>query len=105
MLTIGQMSPLLFAISIAFGYLSISISRPPSSSLLMEQQDKDTGSASSLIQASFVLSGSIGMLVISYDWSDRIMVLGMMNLILSLGGLLLWIYAKARCRIPKHFIR
>ena len=105
MLTIGQMSPLLFAISIAFGYLSVSISRPPSSSLLLEQQDKDTGSASSLIQASFVLSGSIGMLFISYDWSNRIMVLGIMNLVLSSGGLLLWIYAKARCRIPKHFMR
>jgi DHA1 family bicyclomycin/chloramphenicol resistance-like MFS transporter len=104
-LTIGQISPLLFAISIAFGYFSASISRPPSSSLLLEQQDKDTGSASSLIQASFVLSGSIGMLVISYDWSDRIMVLGMMNLLLSFGGLLLWIYAKARCRVPKHFVR
>ena len=105
MLTIGQMSPLLFAISIAFGYLSVSVSRPPSSSLLLEQQDKDTGSASSLIQASFVLSGSIGMLFISYDWSNRIMVLGIMNLVLSAGGLLLWLYAKARCRIPKHFMR
>jgi DHA1 family bicyclomycin/chloramphenicol resistance-like MFS transporter len=105
MLTIGQMGPLLFAISIAFGYLSTSISRPPSSSLLLEQQDRDTGSASSLIQASFVLSGSMGMLFISYDWSNRIMVLGMMNLVLSLGGLLLWIYAKARCRVPEHFMR
>jgi DHA1 family bicyclomycin/chloramphenicol resistance-like MFS transporter len=104
MLTIGQLSPLLFAISIAFGYLSVSISRPPSSSLLLEQQDKDTGSASSLIQASFMLSGSLGMLFVSYDWSNRIMILGIMNLVLSLAGLILWIYTKARCRIPKHFI-
>jgi DHA1 family bicyclomycin/chloramphenicol resistance-like MFS transporter len=105
MLTIGQLSPLLFAISVAFGYLSVSISRPPSSSLLLEQQDKDTGSASSLIQASFVLFGSIGMLIISYDWTNRIMVLGIMNLVLSSGGLLLWLFTKARCRIPKHFMR
>jgi len=104
MLTIGQMSPLLFAISIATGYLSTSISRPPSSSLLLEQQDKDTGSASSLIQASYVLSGSLGMLFVSYDWSNRIMMLGIMNLVLSSGGFLLWIYSKARCLIPKHFI-
>jgi DHA1 family bicyclomycin/chloramphenicol resistance-like MFS transporter len=104
MLTIGQMSPLFFAISIAVGYLSVSISRPPSSSLLLEQQDKDTGSASSLIQASFMLSGSLGMLFISFDWSDRIIVLGIMNLVLSSGGLFLWIYSKAKCRIPKHFL-
>jgi DHA1 family bicyclomycin/chloramphenicol resistance-like MFS transporter len=103
-LTIGQLNPLLFAISIASGYLSVSISRPPSSSLLLEQQDKDTGSASSLIQASFILSGSLGMLFISYDWSNRIMILGIMSLVLNIGGLILWIYAKARCRIPKHFL-
>jgi DHA1 family bicyclomycin/chloramphenicol resistance-like MFS transporter len=104
MLTIGQMNPLLFAISIATGYLSTSISRPPSSSLLLEQQDKDTGSASSLIQASFVLSGFMGMVFISFDWSNRIMVLGIMNLVLSSGGLLLWLYTKTKCRIPKHFL-
>jgi DHA1 family bicyclomycin/chloramphenicol resistance-like MFS transporter len=85
MLTIGQMSPLLFAIAIAFGYLSTSISRPPSSSLLLEQQDK-------------------GMVFISFDWSNRIMILGIMNLVLSSGGVLLWLYTKARCRIPKHFL-
>jgi DHA1 family bicyclomycin/chloramphenicol resistance-like MFS transporter len=104
MLTIGQMSPLLFFISIATGYLSVSIGRPPSSSLLLEQQDKDTGSASSLIQASFVLSGFMGMVFISFDWNNRIMVLGIMNLVLSSGGLFLWFYTKARCRIPKHFL-
>ena len=104
MLTIGQLSPLLFAISVAFGYLSVSISRPPSSSLLLEQQDKDTGTASSLIQASFILTGSMGMLFISYDWNNRIMVLGIMSLILNLSGLILWLYTKARCRIPKHFL-
>lgn len=103
MLTIGQSDPICFAAAIAAGYLSTSISRPPSSSLLLEQQDKDTGSASSLIQASFVLTGSLGMVFISFDWSNRILVLGIMNLILSTAGLLLWIYTKARCRIPKHF--
>ena len=103
-LTIGQMNPLHFSISVAIGYLSVSISRPPSSSLLLEQQDKDTGSASSLIQAAFVLFGSMGMLFISYDWTNRIMILGIMSLVLNTGGLLLWFYAKARCRIPKHFL-
>ena len=79
LLTIGQMSPVLCAVSIACGYLSVSISRPPSSSLLLEQQDKDTGSASSLIQSSFLLTGSLGMMFISLDWGNRVMVLGAMN--------------------------
>ena len=105
MLTIGQGSPVLFAVSVALGYLCVSISRPPSNSLLLEQQDKDTGSASSLIQATFVLTGSLGMMVISYDWSNRIMVIGLINIILSSFGFFLWIYTKSRCRIPRHFLK
>jgi len=103
-LAIGQLGPVLFALSIACGYLSVSISRPPSSSLLLEQQDRDTGSASSLIQSSFLLTGSLGMMFISLHWSDRIVVLGMMSFLLNLGGLILWFYTKKRCRVPKHFV-
>ncbi|MBN1904933.1 MAG: multidrug effflux MFS transporter [Deltaproteobacteria bacterium] len=104
-LTIGEKSPMLFAISVALGYLCVSIGRPPSNSLLLEQQDKDTGSASSLIQAVFVLTGAFGMMFISIDWSNRIMVIGIMNVVLSLFGFILWQYTKTRCRIPKHFLK
>ena len=103
-LAIGQSGPTLFALSMACGYMFVSISRPPSSSLLLEQQDKDTGSASSLIQSTFLLTGSVGMLVISLDWSNRIMVLGIMSLVLNLCGLVLWFFTKKRCRMPKHFV-
>ncbi|NLD39422.1 MAG: multidrug effflux MFS transporter [Desulfatiglans sp.] len=102
-LTLGEKSPMLFAISVALGYLCVSVGRPPSNSLLLEQQDKDTGSASSLIQAVFVLTGAFGMMFISIDWSNRIMVIGIMNVLLSLFGFILWQYTKTRCRIPKHF--
>ena len=104
MLTIGQMGPVLFAVSIACGYISVSISRPPASSLLLEQHDKDTGSASALIQAAFLLTGSMGMQFVSSDWHNRIMVLGIMSFGLGLCGLVLWFYTKTKCRIPKHFI-
>lgn len=104
MLTVGRISPLLFAVSVAAGYLFTSISRPPSSGLLLEQQDTDTGSASSLIHAAYMLTGFMGMFFISFDWGDRIIVLGIMSLVLSSSGLFLWVYTKARCRIPKHFL-
>ncbi len=104
-LTIGEKSPMLFVISVALGYLCVSIGRPPSNSLLLEQQDKDTGSASSLIQAIFVLTGAFGMMFISFDWSNRIMVIGIMNVALSLFGFILWQYTKTRCRIPNHFLK
>jgi MFS transporter, DHA1 family, multidrug resistance protein len=103
LLTIGQMSPLLFAISIACGYFSVAVSRPPASSLLLEQQDTDIGSTSSVIQATFLLTGSMGMLFVSYDWSNRVTVLGIMNLVLGLIGLLLWLHTKKSCKVPKHF--
>ncbi len=105
MVAIGQNSPLLFAASVALGYLCVSISRPPSNSLLLEQQDKDTGSASSLIQAIFVLTGAFGMMVISLDWDNRILLIGLMNIVLSGIGYFLWVYTKARCRIPRHFLK
>jgi MFS transporter, DHA1 family, multidrug resistance protein len=102
--TIGRTGPVLFAVSIAFLYICVSISRPPSSSLLLEQHDSDTGAASSLIQAAFVLTGSIGMLIVSREWIDRILVLSIMTLALGLAGLILWIYTKTRCRVPEHYV-
>jgi DHA1 family bicyclomycin/chloramphenicol resistance-like MFS transporter len=103
-LAIGQIGPITFALSIACGYLFVSISRPPSSSLLLEQQDKDTGSASSLIQSTFLLTGSLGMLIISLEWGNRIMVLGIMSLVLNAIAVTIWFYVRKRCRMPKHFI-
>lgn len=103
MLTIGQRNPLFFAIAIACSYFSVAISRPPASSLLLEQHDTDIGSASSLIQATFLLTGSMGMLFVSYDWNNRITVIGIMTVVLGLIGLLLWLHAKKTCRVPKHF--
>ncbi len=105
MVTIGQNNPVFFSVSIALGYLFVSISRPPSNSLLLEQQDKDTGSASSIIQAIFVLTGSFGMMIISLNWSNRILVIGLMNIVLSGLGFFLWVYTKNRCRIPEHFLK
>jgi DHA1 family bicyclomycin/chloramphenicol resistance-like MFS transporter len=103
LLTIGQLNPVLFAVSIACAYFSVAVSRPPASSLLLEQQDTDIGSTSSLIQATFLLTGSIGMLFVSYDWGNRVMVLGIMNLVLGAIGLLLWLHTKKTCKVPKHF--
>jgi MFS transporter, DHA1 family, multidrug resistance protein len=102
-LTIGQAGPMLFALSIACGFLSVSISRPSSNSLLLEQQDTDVGSASSLIQAATGICGSAGLLFVSYEWSNRITVLGIMSILLGLSAVLLWIFSISKCRIPKHF--
>jgi hypothetical protein len=56
------------------------------------------------IQASFVLTGSIGVLIVSWGWTDRILVLGAMILTLGLANPDLWTYAEIRCRVRKHFV-
>jgi DHA1 family bicyclomycin/chloramphenicol resistance-like MFS transporter len=46
--------------------------RPPSTLLMLEQQQEDTGSASSLINASGTIMGSIGMSITSLGLGNLI---------------------------------
>ena len=65
--------------------------RPPSTNLMLEQQARDTGSAVSLMTCSGILMGSVGMLLISFDWGNRIAALGMLQFIIGLTCGLLWL--------------
>jgi len=103
-LLVGGLHPALFAAAIAVSFIASSTSGPPANSLLLEQQDKDIGSTSSVINSVFIGCGSMGMLFISFDWSDRIFVMGLMNVCVGFGGYLLWKFAKKGCRIPGHFL-
>ncbi len=103
-ISIGGLHPALFAAAIAISFIASSTSGPPANSLLLEQQDKDIGSASSVINSVFIACGSMGMLFISLDWSDRVFVLGSMNICAGFGGYVLWRLAKNHCRIPRHFL-
>lgn len=103
-LFIGDIHPALFAVAIAVCFIASSMSGPPANSLLLEQQDTDIGSTSSVINSVNIGFGSMGMLFISFDWSDRILVMGIMNVCVGFGGFLLWMFAKKRCKIPDHFL-
>lgn len=102
-LLVGGMHPALFAIAIAVSFVASSTSGPPANSLLLEQQDKDIGSTSSVINSVFIGCGSLGMLFISLDWSDRVFMLGIMNVCVGFVGYLLWKLARRHIRIPDHF--
>jgi len=52
------------------------LSRPPATNLILEQVDRDTGSASSFIAFTFMLLGAVGMFIVSLDWGDKITVIG-----------------------------
>jgi DHA1 family bicyclomycin/chloramphenicol resistance-like MFS transporter len=101
---LGELHPMLFLATIAVGTSAFSLQRPPSMNLMIEQQYKNTGSASSLMFCFMGLFGSLGLIIISMDWSNRIFVLGVINVILGILSISFWLYAKNRCRIPKNMI-
>jgi len=77
---LGSMNPWLFAFSLLPATIAGSAIRPPGTVLMLEQQQEDTGSASSLIACFGILMGSVGMTLISFDWSNIIWALGALNL-------------------------
>lgn len=64
--------------------------RPFSSNILFEQQKGDSGSASSLINTSFTVLGSIGMSIASMPWGNIVVGLGALITIFSIISLLSW---------------
>ena len=46
---------------------------------MLEQQQKDTGSASSLIGGFAMIMGSIGIFIVSFNWSNQVFVIGALN--------------------------
>jgi MFS transporter, DHA1 family, multidrug resistance protein len=87
----GNLGPWWFAVSLLPSTLAGSVISPPSANLMLEQQKGDTGSASSLMNSSITVMGSVGMMLISFNWANRIWVLGALNLIFGLLSLFLWL--------------
>ncbi len=97
----GEFHPALFLGAIAIASAAFALQRAPAMSLLLEQQDKNTGSATSLMNFVFGIFGSLGLVFISLDWSNRIFVLGLLNLVLGIISTLFWYYTRNKCKIPK----
>ena len=90
LVAIGCVSP--FAFFIFFGVYGLmgSVSRPFVTNVLLEQQDGDTGSASSLINFVFNITGSVGMVVATMPWSTYVFGLGVMISVVSTVALVAW---------------
>lgn len=85
----GHMSPVLFWIGFAPFSLIGTVSRPFSTNIMLEQQEGDTGSMSSLIAGVGTVVGSIGMVVASL-FSNIVGGLGIIILITGILSLLGW---------------
>ncbi|WP_128860049.1 multidrug effflux MFS transporter [Methanocella paludicola] len=86
----GQISPIVFALSILPATIGGVCSRPPGTNLMLEQQKEDTGSASSLIGCTMTIMGSIGMLLVSFSHGSLIPAIGILNVATGLLCLVLW---------------
>ena len=65
--------------------------RPPGNNLILEQVDRDVGSASSLMVFVFLMTGASSMWLISFDWYDKVAVLGWLGIISATITLTAWI--------------
>lgn len=86
--------------SFYFATIAINMMRPPTASLLLSQQDRDTGSAASLINFTAMFMGSLGIFLISLVPKHLIPGLGLMQIVV--GGVCgsLWLLVRT-----KTFIR
>lgn len=97
---LGNFRPWLFALTLLPSSLAGSCVRPPGTNLMLEQQAGDAGSASSLISCFGILMGSVGMSIISIDWGNTIVALGVLTAITGLLCEALWVWTA-----NKPFIR
>ncbi len=77
---------------------SFSFCRPAGNNLILEQVDRDAGAASSLMVFFYFMIGALSMWFFSFDWSDKIVVLGRMGVVSASCTLLLWQVVKRRIR-------
>jgi DHA1 family bicyclomycin/chloramphenicol resistance-like MFS transporter len=77
---------------------SFSFCRPAGNNLILEQVDRDTGAASSLMVFFYFMIGALAMWFFSFEWEDKIVLLGRMGVVSVTCTLLLWQVVKRRLR-------
>ncbi|NPV61985.1 MAG: multidrug effflux MFS transporter [Methanotrichaceae archaeon] len=87
----GGFSPWMLAIVLLPATISASCVRTPGVNLMLEQQREDTGSAAALMSCFGIFMGSIGMTVISLNWGNTILILGVMNALVGLACVARWL--------------
>lgn len=90
LITIGTKAPYGFCFMMFIYYLFNNILRPFSTNLILEQQKKDVGTASSVMNMSYNLFGCLGMLLASFSFSNMIIAIGIMVTLVSLVAIISW---------------
>jgi MFS transporter, DHA1 family, multidrug resistance protein len=90
-LTIGNLSPIIFCLSLIPASFFGNMMGPARMNLMVEQVQENIGSASSIISCTFTLFGSLGMFLISLGSSNRLTIMGLMYLSIGLISLVAWL--------------
>jgi MFS transporter, DHA1 family, multidrug resistance protein len=104
---LGDLKPWIFAILLLPATISASCVRTPGANLMLEQQKGDSGSASALMSSFGIFMGSIGMIIISLNWDNTIVVLGVMNILIGLTCVTLWLLISQKPfikQVPERFV-
>ncbi|MGL5617276.1 MAG: multidrug effflux MFS transporter [Sarcina sp.] len=88
---LGNLSPFAFALCIIPALMFGNMMRPPSTHLILAQQEHNIGSASSLISFGSTIMGSIGMVLITLNFGNKIVNIGVMYLLIAIIALVLWL--------------
>jgi DHA1 family bicyclomycin/chloramphenicol resistance-like MFS transporter len=103
----GGLRPWMLAAALLPATISASCVRTPGTNLMLEQQRGDAGSAAALMSCFGILMGSVGMTIISLNWSNTIVVLGMMNVLIGLASGALWLQISTKpyvMQVPERYI-
>jgi len=90
-ISLGHTAPAVFIASLIPATMCGAMLRPLGVNLLLNAGSKEAGAVSSLINFTFMVLGSMGVILVSMKWSDLITAFG--TLVLSVGGFALtsWI--------------
>ncbi len=103
----GAFQPWILTIVLLPATICASCVRTPGANLMLEQQREDTGSAAALMSCFGIFMGSIGMAIISLNWSNTILALGMMNILIGLLCGALWLRISHEpyvMQVPERYI-
>ncbi|MBU2935615.1 MULTISPECIES: multidrug effflux MFS transporter [Pacificibacter] len=96
MLVFAAQSLWIFAAGAAVTTTSVIVLRIPGANLLLDQQDKDTGSAAALIQFGGTLMGAVGVQLVSTSSHDLIRNYGILLLSVGIICAIMWLAVQHR---------
>lgn len=90
-LVVGRLGPWPFILAMVPMSIAFSCMRPPAVYILLAQHEGDAGSVSAVMGASYMIMGSLGMVVVSLELWGRVELIGALTLGLALLSLGLWL--------------